>query len=246
MTLTGSSSGDRFGCAVGGARDINGDGHAELIVGADQYSFGGSGYVKVFNGNGGALIHTINGASAVGRIGAAVDGAGDVNGDGKLDFLVGSPGDSSAFAQGGQLKVWSATLSGCAPPSNYCTSAVNSTGAAASISSSGSTSIAAHDLLLTASNCPANKLGLFIYGQNQAFTPLGNGALCVGSPAFRLPQIATSVAGTASYALDYASLPLGGSISAGQTWNFTFWFRDPAAGGSNSNLSDGRQITFCP
>jgi hypothetical protein len=246
LTLNGTSAGDRFGCAVAGARDINGDGRAEVMVGADQFAFGGNGYVTVFNGNGGAVIHSFTGASTLGRLGDAIDGLGDVNGDGKADFALGAPNDSTAFQQAGQLAVWSTTGSGCAAPANYCTALANSTGVPASIGSTGSTNIAANDFVLTAAGCPANKLGLFLYGPNQAQIPLGNGTLCVGNPFHRLPQLITTGAGTASYPLNYNNLPVGGSISAGQTWNFTFWFRDPAAGGGNTNLSNGRQVTFCP
>jgi hypothetical protein len=35
-------------------------------------------------------------------------------------------------------------------------------------------------------------------------------------------------------------------ITAGSTWNFQFWFRDPVAGGASFNLSDGLGVTFCP
>ena len=35
-------------------------------------------------------------------------------------------------------------------------------------------------------------------------------------------------------------------ITAGSTWNFQNWFRDPAAGGAFFNLSDGLEITFTP
>ena len=35
-------------------------------------------------------------------------------------------------------------------------------------------------------------------------------------------------------------------ITAGSTWLFQAWFRDPAAGGAAFNLSDARQIEFLP
>ena len=35
-------------------------------------------------------------------------------------------------------------------------------------------------------------------------------------------------------------------ITAGSTWNFSAWFRDPAAGGAFFNLSDGLEVTFGP
>ena len=35
-----------------------------------------------------------------------------------------------------------------------------------------------------------------------------------------------------------------GLITAGSTWNFQAWYRDPAAGGAFFNLSDGFEVTF--
>jgi hypothetical protein len=134
----------------------------------------------------------------------------------------------------------------CAPPTNYCVITPNSAGPGATIGSSGSTSIAANNFVLTASGCPANRFGLFIYGPNQASLPLGNGTRCVGNPFFRLHTAMTSGAGTVSFPVDYNHLPPGQPITAGSNENFQFWFRDPAAGGGNSNLTNGLNATFCP
>ena len=38
----------------------------------------------------------------------------------------------------------------------------------------------------------------------------------------------------------------GGAITAGSTWNFQFWYRDPQGGPNGFNLSDGMRVTFCP
>lgn len=35
-------------------------------------------------------------------------------------------------------------------------------------------------------------------------------------------------------------------ITAGSTWHFACWYRDPAAGGAFFNLSDALSITFIP
>ena len=46
--------------------------------------------------------------------------------------------------------------------------------------------------------------------------------------------------------VDNTNLPMGGNFLPGATWNFQRWSRDPAAGGSAFNLSNGLSITFAP
>ena len=45
---------------------------------------------------------------------------------------------------------------------------------------------------------------------------------------------------------DNTSLPPTGSFVAGVLMRFQAWFRDPAAGMSGFNLSDGVEVTFTP
>jgi hypothetical protein len=50
-----------------------------------------------------------------------------------------------------------------------------------------------------------------------------------------------------TFLLDNTSPPSAATqITAGSTWNFQAWFRDPAAGGAFFNLSDGLNLTFAP
>jgi hypothetical protein len=51
--------------------------------------------------------------------------------------------------------------------------------------------------------------------------------------------------GDVTVALDLNSLPSGGQISAGQTWNFQVYFRDPAGGGAAFDASDGLRVPWC-
>jgi hypothetical protein len=134
----------------------------------------------------------------------------------------------------------------CAAAVNFCVVTPNSTGVGATISTSGSTSIAANNFALTASGCPAYRLGRFIYGPNQTQQAFGNGTLCVGGATFKLPIVPTSSTGDAQFQVNFSQLPSGGHITAGSTWSFQFVVRDPTAGGSNFNLSDGATATFCP
>ena len=91
-TFDGDSALDFFGSASSGAGDVNGDGFADLIVGAGQDDNNGSnsGSARVFSGVDGSVLYTFVGDSAEDRFGTSVSGAGDVNGDGVDDFIVGA------------------------------------------------------------------------------------------------------------------------------------------------------------
>ena len=89
-TFDGDSANDRFGDSVSGAGDVNGDGFADLIVGAprDDNSGDSSGSARVLSGFDGSVLYTFDGDSDADTFGDAVSGAGDVNGDGIPDFFV--------------------------------------------------------------------------------------------------------------------------------------------------------------
>jgi hypothetical protein len=139
---------------------------------------------------------------------------------------------------------------GCGSFENYCTSTPNSTGNAATMGIAGSLSVADNDLHLLAFQCPPGRPGLFFCGANPAQIPFGDGYLCV-SPYYpglyrAAPPLALDGAGNANLQLDLEALPAGAQIVAGSTWYFQFWFRDGAAGGTGTNLTDGMRVTFCP
>ena len=126
--IQGDAAGDQLGVSVSGAGDINGDGLADLIVGAESGGDGGSGageayivYGKVVTGStqfgtvesGGTrrVVDTSMLAPAAGfilqgdaefdNLSASVSGAGDINGDGRDDLIVGARfGDDGGDAAG--------------------------------------------------------------------------------------------------------------------------------------------------
>ncbi len=108
-TFNGDSGGDRFGGSVSGAGDVNGDGHADLIVGAlgDRNNGSFSGSARVLSGLDGSILYTFDGDSAGDNFGGSVGGAGDVNGDGVADLIVGAIGDSNNGPQSGSARVLS-------------------------------------------------------------------------------------------------------------------------------------------
>jgi hypothetical protein len=98
--LEGDAEGIGFGGDVGGAGDVNGDGYADVIVGASGYDENGTdeGAAFVFHGgpsgvadaNAGAAATALVGDDDFGQLGASVAGAGDVNGDGFADVIAGA------------------------------------------------------------------------------------------------------------------------------------------------------------
>jgi hypothetical protein len=90
---------------------------------------------------------------------------------------------------------------------SYCIGAPNSAGSGALMCSSGSSSIADNDLVLSCNGLPANKFGLFFYGPNQIQTPFGDGFRCVGGQLNRLPAQLSSAQGSVSHALDNTAPP---------------------------------------
>ena len=107
FVLNGQSAYDRSGFSVSSAGDVNGDGFADLIVGAESAdpaggSSAGKSYVVFGKASGfGASIElsaiaagsggfVLNGQSAGDYAGGSVSSAGDVNGDGLADLIVGA------------------------------------------------------------------------------------------------------------------------------------------------------------
>jgi hypothetical protein len=135
----------------------------------------------------------------------------------------------------------------CTLPHNYCPLSPNSYDPfGASLTWYGSQQIADNTFQLTTTGVPPGTSGLYYYGQNQTFQTFGNGYRCIGNPSFRLPIIQANPFGEIDLQLDFTQLPSGGTISAGQTWNFQLWFRNIAGGGAGFNLSDGLSVQFCP
>lgn len=133
------------------------------------------------------------------------------------------------------------------PGTSFCVSAPNSVSATgAELSATGSASVAANDLVFSASPLPAGKPGLFFHGEQQTQLPFGDGVRCVAVHLVRiLPPGLADANGLLARAFDN-STNAGAGIAPGVTRHFQAWYRDPAGGPSGFNLSNGLSISFTP
>lgn len=106
VRLNGLEGGSLAGGSVSGAGDVNGDGHADFLVGAlgadvaagvnagsAMLVYGGPSLAGTLNlGALGSAGVRVNGLAAGDNLGYAVAGVGDLNGDGFADVAFGAPG----------------------------------------------------------------------------------------------------------------------------------------------------------
>lgn len=90
LTLTGESAGEGFGTSPSVAGDVDGDGHADLIVGAWQYGGAavGGGRAYLYSGKDGHLMKTFTCRTPGDTFGFDSVTLGDIDGDGTADFLI--------------------------------------------------------------------------------------------------------------------------------------------------------------
>ena len=249
------------------ATDLDGDGDADVLS-ASRYDDKIAWYENLGGGSFGSqqvITLSANGAFSV--------YATDLDGDGDVDVLSASIWDDKIAwyenlmftdCNGNGIHDGTDIADGTSQDDNgngvpdececlsreYCPSAGNSTGVGSLISFSGSQDIPTNTFTLLAAECPPGEMGLFFYGPSEVNVPFFNGFRCVGGPFFRIyPPNQIAGNGQASHHVDFNTPPMNsgaGAITPGSTWYFQFWFRDPAAGASGVNLSDGLESTFCP
>lgn len=93
---------DSLGSGIEAAGDTNRDGIPDVIASAP----GGS-YAKIYSGRDGKVLQTLRGEQASDAFGRHVSGAGDVNGDGFADVIVGAPANGAAGQGAGRAYVFS-------------------------------------------------------------------------------------------------------------------------------------------
>ncbi len=119
VTLLGASRGDHMGTAVVAAGDLDGDGRADILVGAEDEDSGGDNAGAAYLFRGAPIDGTtadeadliLVGAGKDHRAGASLAVAGDLDGDGETDLVVGAPGASvNGSASGAAYLVFAADV----------------------------------------------------------------------------------------------------------------------------------------
>jgi hypothetical protein len=122
FTATGAAAEELLGYSVATAGDVNGDGYADVVVGAERYD-DGRGRVLVYHGSSAGLGATpafsVTGENNGDEFGGAVASAGDVNGDGYADVVVGA--HYAGFDLEGKIYVYHGTSSGLTTTNVYST-----------------------------------------------------------------------------------------------------------------------------
>jgi len=119
--LVGDDSQDQVGFSVSGAGDLDGDGKADLLVGAPLHNNSSgpySGQAYIFHGDDlsgshrtGQATAIVTGISSYDELGSAVAIA-DLDGDGRAEALVGAPKDDEGASNAGRLYVVDGSVSG--------------------------------------------------------------------------------------------------------------------------------------
>lgn len=116
--LAPPQGGSNFGWSVATAGDVNGDGYSDIVIGAPEYSNGqaGEGAAFVYHGSDLGLVlpyaNLLERNLAGARFGFSVAGAGDFNGDGFFDIVVGAPNWTNSHVFEGAISFYPGSSSG--------------------------------------------------------------------------------------------------------------------------------------
>jgi len=239
FAINGIAASDRSGFSVSSAGDVNGDGFDDLIIGANGASpngipgagqsyvvfgsnsgFGASFNLSALNGSNGFAI---NGIAADDRSGFSVSSAGDVNGDGFDDLIIGALfADPNGINAAGQSYVLfgQGTTPANQPPVANTDSATTAQNTAVTIAAS---TLLANDTDANGDNLSLTGVSNAVNGSvtfsnsNVIFTPSTN---FTGNASFNY-SIRDGKGGTASGLVNVTVAPVVGTVQNGTKGNDT-------------------------
>ena len=222
-------------------------------------------------------LATVRSGTAVMGFGDDLDGADivdlpcfDCNNNGiedAVDIALGVSSDTNMNGIPDECEVIGAEYCHCPAPKGPCgnddasAGCTNGTTLGARLSAiAGSGSVSLDNLVLRTINAPPNQPGIYYMGGTALEFPFGNGLRCVGSGGSgirRFPpmssgpggvyELSSATLGAGIVATSQALFPPAGHITAGSTWYFQSWYRDPIGPcGAGFNYSNGQFVTFTP
>jgi hypothetical protein len=276
----GVAANTRLGYSCAGAGDIDGDGTPDQLVGgpgdhffdpdaiAPPGTWNGavaavsSGTGRIYSGATGALLKVYWGTEATGTpgtnpgnfagIGVSIASAGDTDGDGVPDVVIGGSGWNAGGTSTNRGKAY--LYAGKYTFGNkYGVANTNTFGVAADISASGSLSVVGNQLVLTVTGLPPGTTCIPFFGPtpNMAGTPVSNGIIYVAGTLTRLPSVFAGPAGptgtgTATITVDLTSPAVAPLITPFTEWYFQVQYRNSAAGPGVTNMCDAINLGFLP
>jgi hypothetical protein len=139
-----------FGESVGTAGDINGDGYSDIIIGVSQV-YSGQGTALIWHGSStglgdpGTLVNAdwkADGSQSNDYLGCSVSSAGDVNGDGFSDIIIGAKGYANSDSNQGAALVWLGSASGLGDTGTFANADWKAEGSAGGVNLGSSVALA--------------------------------------------------------------------------------------------------------